>query len=137
MQNILYIKRGRRYVPVPDKLDDNSGFMVGCGLRYCLGRASYAPGVAMHWYRTHWHRLDDRARHVALRDVVRWLADRHLSNKDIAAAMDYRADWSAFAQELLARETPQFAGQVVRAALHSRELQEAPMAQPFLRWIQA
>lgn len=133
----LYKKVGRRYVPVPDQIDSNTGFMAGCGLRYCLGRASYAPGTAMHWCRGNWSRLDDRMRFVAVRDVIEWLADRALWDTPGAAYMQdgYRAEWQAFALEMLGRESEDFAQRIVRAALYSPEKCKAPEVAPFLRYL--
>ena len=132
----LYQKRGGRYVPVPDALDNWSGFMAGCAVRYCLGRASYAPGVAMDWCRDHWHRLSEQDKHVIVRDVIKWLADRRLWDKDGAPCMqDYRAEWSQFAGDRLECEGPGFATKVVRDALYSPELRDAPEVQMFLRWL--
>ncbi len=131
MTEAIYIKRGRRYVPVPDTWDSDTGFMAVAGMRYCLGRASYAPGLAMGWCKTHWHRLSDNDRHVILRDVVQWLAERRLwtDYQD-----DYRAEWSRWALELLEREGDDFARIVIRAALYCQESREAPEAKPFLKW---
>ena len=129
----LYKKQGGRYVPVPDTLDNWSGFMACCAVRYCLGRASYAPGVAMDWCRGHWSRLSDKDRHLIVRDVIRWLADRRLWDKD--GTQDYRREWAQFATDRLEREGPEFAGAAVRAALHSPERRDAPEVQPFLRWL--
>ena len=136
MTTQIYKKQGRRYVPVPDTLDNWSGFMVLCAVRYCLGRASYAPGVAMDWCRGNWHRLSDNDRHLVLRDIVQWLADRHLWDKDgQASIVDDRGEWARFVIDRLERETPEFAGAAVRDALYSPELRDAPEVQMFLRWL--
>lgn len=132
----LYKKQGGRYVPVPDTLDSWSGFMACCAVRYCLGRASYAPSAAMDWCRGHWNRLSEKDRHLIVRDVIQWLADRRLWDKEGTPYMqDYRAEWAQFATDRLEREGPEFAAKVVRDALHSPECRGAPEAQPFLRWL--
>lgn len=131
MTDTLYVKRGRRYVPVPNTMDGDSGFMAVCAMRYCLGRASYAPSLAMDWCKTHWHRLSDNDKHVILRDVVQWLADRRLWTNHPG---DYRAEWSRWALERLEREGDKFARGVIRAALYSQESRDAPEAVPFLKW---
>lgn len=136
MTTQLYKKQGRRYVPVPDTLDNWSGFMVCCAVRYCLGRASYAPGVATDWCRGNWHRLSGQDKHIIVRDVIQWLADRRLWDKDGEPfALDYRAAWAQFATDRLEREGPEFAAKVVRDALYSPEHRGAPEVQPFLRWL--
>lgn len=134
----LYKKQGRRYVPVPDTLDHWSGFMVLCAVRYCLGRYSYAPGVAMDWCRDHWHRLSDNDKHIILRDVIEWLSDRRLWDIDGAERLgDYRGQWEQFAVRRLESEPAEFAAKVVRDALCSQDRREAPEVQPFLRWLQS
>lgn len=104
MTDVLYRKQGKRYVPVPDKLDTWSGFMVLCAVRYCLGRASYAPGVAMEWCRAHWGRLSPKD-HLIVRDVIEWLADRQLWDDGKGMTMeDYRTEWTRFALDRIMNE---------------------------------
>ena len=55
----LYKKQGRRYVPAESPFSAFDGFMVVSAVRYCHGRASYAPSVAMDWCRDNWHHLSD------------------------------------------------------------------------------
>ena len=135
---LLYRKQGKRYVPVPDKLDTWSGFMVLCAVRYCLGRASYAPGVAMDWCRANWGRLSQKDRHLIVRDVVDWLADRQLWDDGKGMTMeDYRAEWTRFALDRIAADGDEFGSSAVRAALHSADKQQAPEVAPFLKWIES
>lgn len=137
MADTLYRKRGRRYEPVPDRLDEWSGFMAVCAVRYCLGRSSYAPSVAMDWCRNHWHRLSAKDQHVIVRDVIQWLADRHLWDGDRGMGMqDYRAEWARFAFDRIEANGNDFGRAVVRAALHSEPQQQSPEVAPFLKWIE-
>lgn len=132
----LYRKRGRRYEPVHEALGEWGGFMATCAVRYCLGRASYAPGVAMDWCRDNWDRLTEKDQHNIVRDVVDWLADRHIWDVDVTHLDDYRAEWARFALERIAANGDDFGRSAVRAALYSADKREAPEVQPFLKWIQ-
>ena len=119
-------------------LDEWSGFMATCAMRYCLGRASYAPSAAMGWCREHWHRLNPKDHHNILRDVIGWLADRKLWDDGKGMTMqDYRAEWTRFALDLLARQGRPFASRVVASALHSPEQRAAPEAAPFLQYLES
>lgn len=133
----LYRKEGRRYVPVPDQLDQWTCFMATCAVRYCHGRASYAPSAAMDWCRDHWHRLTPNGRFCIVRDTIQWLSDRVLWDKDGAARMDdYRGAWSAFALDRIKAEGGDFGPRVVRAALHSDAHREGPEVRPFLKYLE-
>ncbi|MBP3980826.1 hypothetical protein J8G26_08810 [Acidovorax sp. JG5] len=132
----LYRKRGKRYEPVHEALGDWGGFMVTCAVRYCLGRSSYAPGVAMDWCRDNWDRLTEKDQHNIVRDVVDWLADRHIWDVDAAHMEDYRAEWARFALDRIAANGDDFGRIAVRAALYCAEKREAPEVQPFLKWIE-
>ena len=132
----LYRKVGRRYVPVSNQLGNWDGFMATCAVRYCLCRASYAPSVAMDWCRDNWDRLKEKDQHNIVRDVVGWLADRHIWDVDVTHLDDYRAEWARFALERIAANGDDFGRSAVRAALYSADKREAPEVQPFLKWIQ-
>ena len=132
----LYEKIGKRYYPVSNDMQGWDGFMGIAAVRYCLGRASYAPSVAMDWCCKNWARMSDNDRHVIVRDVIQWLADRQLWDKDgVDYGTDYRKQWTDFALSRLGLCTDDQARTVVRSALHSEEHRKAPEAAPFLKWI--
>lgn len=132
----LYTKRGRKYEPLT-QYDNWTGFMVTCAVRYCLGRASYAPSVAMDWCKAHWHMLSAKDHHNIVRDVVGWLADLRLYDdtptSDLPAA-DYRQAWADFAHWCCARNGTEFAARAVGAALYAPEICDAPEVQSFLKY---
>ena len=134
----LYEKIGKRYYPVStSEMSGWDGFMAMAAVRYCLGRSSYAPGVAMDWCCQNWSRMIDNDRHVIVRAVIQWLADRCLWDKDGDPVMeDYRNQWTDFALSRLELCTDEQARTVVRSALHSEEHRKAPEAAPFLKWIE-
>ena len=132
----LYEKIGKRYYPVSNDMQGWDGFVSIAAVRYCLGRASYAPSIAMDWCRKNWSRMSDNDRHVIVRDVIQWLADRRLWDKDgVAYGTDYRKEWTDFALSRLELCTDEQARTVVRSALHSEEQRKAPEVAPFLKWI--
>ena len=134
----LYRKVGRRYVPVSNQLGNWDGFMATCAVRYCLGRASYAPSVAMDWCRDNWHRLSPKDHHNIVRDVVQWLADRKIWDDGKGMTMeDYRGEWTRFALDRIAADGDEFGRSAVRAALYSEEHRTGEEVQPFLKWVNA
>lgn len=118
-------------------IDENTAFMGVAGVRYCLGRGSYAPSVAMQWCTHHWQRLRDGTKFVILRDVIDWLADRHIWDEGGTRIEDYRGEWAAFALARIQHEGDEFGRRVVQAALHCRSKQQSPEVQPFLKWVVA
>ena len=134
----LYEKRGRRYVAVPAvRLDLDGDILFMCGMRYALGSGTYVPGAAMAWAEKHWSMLPENSQHVALRDVIAWLADRRLfDDPDRNNLMDYRHEWSAWALRLLALKSGAWCTSVVAAALYSPGRRDAPEVRPFLKFIQ-
>lgn len=134
----LYEKQGRRYVAVPAvRLDLDGDILFMCGVRYALGSGTYAPGAAMAWTEKHWAMLSENSQHVALRDVIVWLADRRLfDDPGRNNLMDYRHDWSAWVLRLLALKSGAWGTSVVSAALYSPDMRDAPEVKPFLRFIQ-
>ena len=134
----LYRKVGRRYVPVSNQLGNLDGFMATCAVRYCLGRASYAPSWAMDWCRDNWHHLSPKDHHNIVRDVVQWLADRKIWGDGKGMTMeDYRGEWTRFALDRIAADGDEFGRSAVRAALYSEEHRTGEEVQPFLKWVNA
>ena len=62
--------------------DHWTGSIVAYGIRYGLGRASYAVGVCCDWLRAHWRELDDRTRAGITRDI-----QDHLNESDDATPL--------------------------------------------------
>lgn len=131
----LYRKRGKRYEQVQESLGEWGGFMASYAVRYCLGRTSFEPGLAMDWCRDNWDMLTEKDQHNIVRDVVNWLADRHIWDVGITPLDDYRADWARFALDRIKDNGDDFGRIAVRCALHSAEKFGAPEVQPFLEWI--
>ncbi len=133
----LYKKQGRRYVQAESPFSEWDGFMAISAVRYCHGRASYAPSAAMDWCRDNWHHLSDKARHVIVRDTIDWLADRaHWDEGKGMTMQDYRDDWQRFALERLEAGGEDFARRTVRAALYCPEKCKGAEVRPFLKWLE-
>ena len=60
-----------------DPQDHYTGFMLSVGVRYCLDRHSYAPGLCCDWLRSHWHLLAERSRSLITRDIQRHIDSEH------------------------------------------------------------
>ena len=133
----LYVKKGRRYVPVQGSQVDHDGeLLLMCGVRYALGSSTYVPGSAMAWVEENWDGLSDNSRFVVLRDTITWLADRRLFDEPGKPnSLDYREEWSAWAQRMLARQSGAWATSVAAAALYSPHSRQSLEVQPFLKWI--
>ncbi|GJE37813.1 hypothetical protein [Methylobacterium persicinum] len=50
-------------------MTSDDAFMVAAGVRYCLGRHSYAPSLCCGWLKTKWLTLSEGDRSVILRDI--------------------------------------------------------------------
>lgn len=62
--------------------DAETGAIVLCAVRYCLGRQTYMPGLVTDWVRRHWGELPVKDRALILRDVeeaVEWHKSDRLS----------------------------------------------------------
>lgn len=49
--------------------DHETGIVVLCAIRYCIGRRTYMPGLLTDWVRRHWGKLSEKDRALILRDV--------------------------------------------------------------------
>lgn len=93
-------------------LNADEGFMVIAAFRYCLGRASYAPGIAMQEIRRLRHRLEPNDVALIAREIREYGRDQdRYRQTDIEAGREvmsqreadqwwYRAEWERLAEEL-------------------------------------
>lgn len=138
MKEPLYRKQGRKYERLlpSEILPPWTDFMVTAAVRYSLGRSSYAPDVAMRWVQDNWELLPDGTHFVIVRDVIDWLADRHLWDTDGSPAItDYREEWTRFALGRIEAKGDGFGHRAVNAALFSPEMRQNPTVQPFAKWM--
>ena len=88
---------------------NNDGFMVIAAVRYCLGRQSYAPGIAFDFLRGHWNQLEPNDRSVILESIREDLArhDRAIRSAKPIWNLPYADEWRALANELEQRPMAQ------------------------------
>lgn len=60
-------------------MTSDDAFMVLAGVRYCLGRHSYAPSLCCDWLKGRWPDLSEGDRAVILRDITSHIADEEQS----------------------------------------------------------
>ena len=49
--------------------DQNTDFIILAGIRYGIGRASYAPNLICNWIKNHWNELSDNLKSQIKRDI--------------------------------------------------------------------
>ena len=54
--------------------DPDLTFIVVVGIRYCMGRNTYAPAIANDVIRMYWHQLDGRHRDLIHKEVKEYVA---------------------------------------------------------------
>lgn len=67
-------------------------FMLAMGMRYCIGRQSYAVGVCQDWVRDHWFELDANWRGRAIRDLEYEINSSESCNRKLGSDGDH-ASW--------------------------------------------
>ena len=65
-------------IKISKSYDDQ--FIVIAAFRYCLSRHSYAPGLFVRWLEKHWKQLDDRNRHLSLKEIGEALDRREVDD---------------------------------------------------------
>ena len=50
--------------------DRDTDFIILAGIRYGIGRASYAPGLICDWIKRHWNELSDNLKTLIKRDIT-------------------------------------------------------------------
>jgi DNA-binding XRE family transcriptional regulator len=91
------------------KIETNwDGFVVVAFVRYCLGRKSYAPGIAFDFLRGHWNQIEPNDRTVILRDIREELSrhDRAAGTPEKLWNLPYAEEWRALADELEKQPRP-------------------------------
>jgi hypothetical protein len=79
-------------------MTSDDAFMAVAGLRYCLGRHSYAPILCCGWLKAKWPMFKDADRAVMLREIARHISDEEQSatqtwEVDLRTWIDFR-DWA-------------------------------------------
>lgn len=75
-------------------MTSDDAFMALAGVRYCLGRHSYAPSLCCEWLKGRWPELAKGDRAVILRDIASHIADERQS-EDPTWELDVRT-WENF-----------------------------------------
>jgi hypothetical protein len=55
-------------------MTSDDAFMMLAGVRYCLGRHSYAPSLCCGWLKTKWQQVDQRDRAQIVREIGEHIA---------------------------------------------------------------
>lgn len=92
----FFTKQGRIWVEAFPYKGLNVSVLILGGVRYALGRASYAPSSVMGFCKANWQDLEPNTRHTIMRDVLDWLGDRHEYVKPDQVDMAYPDEWRAF-----------------------------------------
>lgn len=53
--------------------DHDLMFIVSVGIRYCMGRNTYAPIIAKEVIHRYWHKIDGRQKDLIYRDVKEYV----------------------------------------------------------------
>lgn len=81
--------------------DHDTWFMVLVAIRYCIGRRSYAPGLATEWVKRYWNLIPLSSKHLLLRDVSEEVS-REKNTKGWLGDDCDRATWVNFEEWLRA-----------------------------------
>ncbi|MEH1842125.1 MAG: hypothetical protein V7L20_26180 [Nostoc sp.] len=79
--------------------DSETGAIVICALRYCLGRRTYMPSLVVDWTKRHWAKLAANDQKVIWRD----LDEAITNNRDLGDACDIQT-WHSFYQWIKEQE---------------------------------
>ena len=79
--------------------DSDTGAIVLCALRYCMGRQTYMPSLVIEWAKRHWASLRDNDKALILRDVSRAVEECEDEHQSLGAAMDV-VTWQNFLEWL-------------------------------------
>lgn len=120
MTATLYKKVGRRYVEVKPYTGLNESVLITGGIRYALGRASYSPGCVMDFCRENWGVVSKNTRHVAMRDILDWLGDRHSWTKPGEFDSAWPDQWRDFLKWCFAQDKDE-AAEVSKACMWQRD----------------
>lgn len=60
--------------------DGDTGAIVVCALRYCVGRTSYMPSLVVDWVKRHWSQISINDRNVIRRDLNQALQNQYLGH---------------------------------------------------------
>lgn len=63
----------------------NDQFMALAGIRYCLGRMTYAADIGQEWLKEHWSQLNTNTQGTIVRDLVMALMDGEAGSPTIDA----------------------------------------------------
>lgn len=50
--------------------DINTGAVIVCALRYCVGRRTYMPSLVIEWAKRHWALIDIKTQNTIYKDLV-------------------------------------------------------------------
>lgn len=77
--------------------DPDTGAIVICALRYCVGRRTYMPSLVTDWVKRHWDILSESDKNVIKKDIEQIFTDspRNLGDEcDVRTWQDFR-EWIA------------------------------------------
>lgn len=83
--------------------DTETGTIVLCAVRYCIGRRTYTPQLVIDWCKRHWGELPENDRWVIQRDIEEEIlrADRGMTR--LGDSCDSIA-WREFSEWIKAQE---------------------------------
>lgn len=81
--------------------DHETGAVVICALRYCLGRRTYMPSIVVDWTKRHWAKLAANDQNVIRRDLDEAIASQRYLGDDCDIET-----WLSFHQWLKEQESP-------------------------------
>lgn len=79
-------------------MTNDDAFMVLAGVRYCLGRHSYAPSLCCNWLKAKWPTFRDADKAQIIREIQRHVAD-HDTEGSYAGVAGWEIDlrtWRSF-----------------------------------------
>ena len=74
------------------KEDPETGTILICALRYCVGRQTYMPGLVIDWAKRHWEELKPNDQNPIKKEVEEiFESDRYLGDRcDIETWLNFR-----------------------------------------------
>jgi len=61
-------KKSKKLHPIV--ADQDTWFLLGVSMRYCIGRSSYAPGLFVDWVKRNWEHIPIHTRILFRRDLI-------------------------------------------------------------------
>jgi hypothetical protein len=99
--------------------DNNTWFMALVAIRYCIGRSTYAPSLAIQWVKDYWPIMPKATRAMIRRDVLDEIKQADLITEIRGMKSLHLGDpcdeegWRNFANWLISRPAEDYAGAMV------------------------